>query len=120
MGKAQIILTVISIIVALVCEGIPMFFALRNKGKKLADAKTTAEKADILADMCEDCQRFIVEAEQRYSTVKSAGINAGAFKKDFVISRMQMIAAGLGIDFDFDYWNRKIDELVALTKKVNH
>lgn len=119
MGKAQIILTVISCIIALLFEGVPLVIALRKKGKKFAEAKNTADKADVLASMVEDCQKFIIDAEQRYSTVKNAGINAGAFKKDYVISRMQMIASDLGIDFNFDFWNNKIDELVALTKKVN-
>lgn len=66
---------------------------------------------------------MIANAETLYSDVssilKKEGKSAGAVKKDSVMSKLQAYAIEHGYEFDAEYWDKKVDEIVDMTKKVN-
>lgn len=98
--------------------------------KQLASASTDAEKADIKAKdaeataaMLEYANEFVVQAEALYKDVdkllKSQGLSAGVQKKDSVMSKLQAKAIELGYNFDAAKWSDIVDNIVAMTRKVN-
>ena len=98
--------------------------------KELASTTDDAEKAKLEAansaatiDMLNVCNELIITAETLYADVssllKKEGKSAGAVKKDSVMSKLQAYAIEHGYTFDAEYWNKKIDEIVDMTKKVN-
>lgn len=115
-----------AVIVALstfVTTGVPLIIAFVNAIKKRKAAQTEAEKTAANNEMLKVANDFIEYAEDAYKSVdkvlKSDGGSAGAIKKESVMTKLQAYAMNKGYEFDSDFWNAKVDELVAFTRKVN-
>lgn len=119
------ILTIVSAVASfLFVTLIPSIIALVKKWKEAKAAKTDAEKQAIYNDMLNQVNSLVANAEQTFMALDTALKNqgqkgCGALKKDTVMNKLQTYALQKGIEFDQDYWSTKIDEVVAVTKKVN-
>lgn len=97
-------------------------FVKAAKNKKKA---TTAEEENVANQMMlDEANQLIEEAETFFKSLdtvlkKTEGTTAGEYKKENVMTKLQAFAATKGITFDAEYWSTKIDEIVAMTKKVN-
>lgn len=102
---------------------IPSVILMVKNAKKAATAKTEAEQNAALNELNSVATNFIAEAEKTYASVNDAlkqkGASAGAMKKDKVLFQLQSYCNQKNIEFDADYWSKKIDEIVDLTKQVN-
>lgn len=123
-GNFQSWVTVISgvvgIVISLVSTLIPLIIAVKKK--KLAT--TEAEKQAAINDITKALEGFIAEAEKQYGDVdrvlKAQGkVGAGAEKKDSVVLKAMTYCQSKGYEYNADYINTKIDELVELTRNVN-
>lgn len=95
------------------------------------EAKTEAERIEAEAEaekvkneLLDMANNLIKEAEITYKNVdtilkQQTGKGSGAVKKDSVMTKLQAACLEKGVEFDSDYWNSKIDELVEMTKEVN-
>ena len=123
--EVQQIITIISTVASfLVVTLIPSIIALVKYVKDYKAAKTDAEKQAIYNEMLGVANNLIAAAEDKYkdldALIKSqGGAGSGKDKKDDVMTKLQLYCTEKGISFDSDYWSAKIDEIVALTKKVN-
>ena len=133
----QEILKVVYAVSAFLAAAIPLAIALWTTIKKkiklakdLACTTDEAEKAKLKAadseattDMLQVCNSLITNAETLYADVanllKREGKSAGIVKKDSVMSKLQAYALEHGYTFDVEYWDKKVDEIVELTRKVN-
>lgn len=133
----QEILKIVYAVSAFLAAAIPLAIALWMTIKKkiklakdLACTTDEAEKAKLKAadseattDMLQVCNSLIVNAETLYADVanllKREGKSAGIVKKDSVMSKLQAYALEHGYIFDAEYWDKKVDEIVELTQKVN-
>lgn len=86
-------------------------------------AKIKAANSEATTDMLQACNSLIANAEALYADVanllKREGKSAGIVKKDSVMSKLQAYALEHGHTFDAEYWDKKVDEIVELTRKVN-
>ena len=86
-------------------------------------AKLKAADSEATTDMLQVCNSLIINAETLYADVanllKREGKSAGIVKKDSVMSKTQAYAHDHGYIFDAEYWDKKVDEIVELTRKVN-
>lgn len=137
MQNIETILKVVYAVASAVAVAVPFVIALivniKSKikiRKQLANTTDEAEKAKLEAansaattDMLNVCNELIANAETLYSDVssilKKEGKSAGAVKKDSVMSKLQAYAIEHGYEFDAEYWDKKVDEIVDMTKKVN-
>lgn len=137
MSNIEIILKVVYVVASAIAVAIPLIIALianiKKKikiGKQLANTIDEAEKAKLEAanaaatiEMLDVCDTLISKAEELYSDVstllKRENKSAGAVKKDSLMSKLQAYALEHGYNFDAEYWDKKIDEKVEMTKKVN-
>lgn len=137
MSNIETILKVVYAVASAIAVAIPLVIALianiKKKikiGKQLANTTDEAEKAKLEAanaaattEMLDVCDTLIAKAEELYGDVstllKRENKSAGAVKKDSVMSKLQAYALEHGYDFDAEYWDKKIDEKVEMTKKVN-
>lgn len=97
-------------------------FVKAHKNKKKAITAEEESAANQL--MLDEANALIEEAEKYFKSLdtilkKTDGTSAGVYKKENVMTKLQAFAATKGIKFDAEYWSSKIDEIVALTKKVN-
>lgn len=119
------ILTIISAVASfLLVTLIPTVIGLVKKWKDANAAKTDAEKQAIYNDMLNQVNSLVANAETTFAaldeSLKSKGKSGcGALKKDIVMNKLQTYALTKGIEFDADFWGKKIDELVTVTKTVN-
>lgn len=123
MDLQQIVTVCISIMTFLIVTLIPSIILMVKKWKQARHAKTEAEKNAALNELSNVANNLIAEAEKAYASVnealKSKGSSAGAMKKDKVLFQLQSYCTKNNLEFDAEYWNKKIDEIVALTKQVN-
>lgn len=137
MQNIETVLKVVYAVASAVAVAIPLVIALVKNvktkvkiRKELANANDDAEKAKLeaassaaTAEMLGVCDELIANAEVLYSDVslilKREGKSAGVVKKDSVMSKLQAYALERNYEFDAKYWDSKIDEKVAMTKKVN-
>lgn len=102
---------------------IPTSITFFKKYKDAKNAKSESEKKAAINDMREAAQNFIIEAEELYRNVdtvmKQNGSSCGKIKKDGVMNKLMSLSLEKGIAFDSEYWSKTVDELVAMTKKVN-
>lgn len=124
MDAETIVKIVIAIASFLVATLIPSIILMVKKWKEAKVAKTDAEKQAIYNEMLTEANNLIAKAEDKYkeldALIKSqGGAGCGKDKKDDVMTKLQLYCNQKGLDFDADYWSTKIDEIVALTKKVN-
>lgn len=122
---AQTIITIVGSIASfLLVTLIPSIFGFVKKYKDWKAAKTDAEREKIQNEMLDEVNKLVVEAEKTYASVdevfkKNTGTGAGTIKKDNVMTKLQSFAMEKGIPFDREYWSKKVDDVVALTKQVN-
>ena len=124
MDTETIVKIVIAIASFLVATLIPSIILMVKKWKEAKAAKTDAEKEAIYNEMLSEANNLIASAEETYKQVDAilksqGGTGSGVVKKDSVMTKLQAYAAEKGISFDAEYWSAKVDEIVALTKKVN-
>lgn len=137
MQNIETILKVVYAVVSAVAVSVPFVIALyssiKSKSKiraQLANATDEAEKAKLeaansaaMTDMLNACNELITNAETLYSDIslllKKEGKSAGAVKKDSVMSKLQAYAIERGYEFDAEYWDKKVNEIVSMTKTVN-
>lgn len=123
--EIKTILTIVSTIASfLFVTLIPSIIALVKKWKEAKNAKTEAEKEAVYNDLLCQMNKLIANAEEAYKQLdsvvkKTGGQGSGAAKKDNVITKLQNYCLQKGIEFDEAYWSQKIDDTVAMTKKVN-
>lgn len=115
-----IISGIVGIVITLVSTIIPLIVAIKKKKA----ATTEAEKQAAINDITTALQVFIAEAEKQYGDVdkvlKAKGTSgAGAAKKDSVLLKAMTYCQSKGYEYNSDYINSKIDELVKMTKEVN-
>lgn len=118
------ILKIVSIVLGVLTASIiPLTVKLVKAIKARKAAKTEAEKEAAKNDMLNAVNGFIVSAEELYKNiddiVKAKGGSTGVNKKDSVMSKLQAYALGKGYSFDEGYWSNTVDEIVAMTRKVN-
>lgn len=123
MDVYDVVKIVIAIASFLFATLIPSIILLVNKWKALKKAKTEAEKQAIYNDMLGVANTLVGDAEDLYrevdAIVKQRGGTMGLVKKDGVMNKLQAICIEKGVEFDKEYWSNKIDEIVAVTRKVN-
>ena len=137
MEKIELILKIVYVVAAFLATAIPLSIVLiktiKSKikiSKQLVDTADEAEKAKLDAansaattEMLAVCDELIAKAEELYAGVsdvlKREGKSAGIVKKDSVMAKLQAYALEHGYNFDAAYWDKKVDDKVALTKKVN-
>ena len=125
MNDAQTIITIISSIASfLLVTLIPSIIALVKYIKNYKNAKTDAEKKAIYNDLLNEVNNLIAAAENTYKQIDSVlksttGKGSGEIKKEYVMTKLQAYCLEKGIEFDKDYWDKKVDEVVKLTKTVN-
>ncbi len=133
----QQILSIVYAISAFLAAAIPLAIALwmtiKKKIKLAKDlvcttdeakkAKLKAADSEATTDMLQVCNSFVINAETLYADVanllKREGKSAGIVKKDSVMSKLQAYALEHDYTFDAEYWDKKVDEIVELTQKVN-
>lgn len=137
MSNIETILKVVYAVASAIGVAIPLVIALvaniKKKiklNKQLANTTDEAEKAKLEAakaaattEMLDVCDTLIAKAEELYADVstllKRENKSASAVKKDSVMSKLQAYALEHNYTFDAEYWDKKIDEKVEMTKKVN-
>ena len=128
MDLETIVQVCISIMTFLIITLIPSIILMIKKWKQAKNAKTDAEKEAALNELNNEAIKLISEAEKAYlqvdelmkATNKSSSAGTGELKKKSVMANLQSFCIEKGVNFDKEYWNTKIDELVALTKEVNY
>ena len=119
------ILKIVSAVLGAICTTIiATTIALVKSIKAKKEAHTRAEREKATNDMLEQLNILIETAEETYKQVdtlmKVNGYGSvGALKKETVLSKLQSYAIDRGYIYDAEYWSNKVDEVVALTRKVN-
>lgn len=103
---------------------IPSIVLLVKKWKAWKAAKTEAEKQAAINEMLGLANDLVVQAENTYKNVdtllkQQGSKGSGAVKKDSVMTKLQAACIQKGVEFDEEFWNTKIDEIVKLTREVN-
>lgn len=123
METVKIIIQLLCVLIPFLGSAIPLAVKLTAENKARKAAETAAEREKAENDMLATAQDLVESAEQAFAgfdaVMKKQGSSAGAMKKDNVFTKLQTYALQRGYDFDADYWLKKIDEIVAFTRKVN-
>lgn len=124
MSYEQIMALVSAIASFLFVVLIPNIILLIKKIRDYKNAKTEAEKNEILNEISNSCVKFIQDAEASFKSVDSVlkargEKGCGSMKKENVMTKINNLCIQKGITFDEEYWSKKVEELVALTKNVN-
>ena len=113
----------LSVAAFLITVLIPTVIVLVRKAKDLKNAKTEAERQEIINEILGEAKNFVVSAEEMYKSVndilKTQGVSCGALKKDKVMTSIQQLCISKGINYDADFWSAEVEKIVAVTKKVN-
>lgn len=88
-----------------------------KKKKDTAKCLTATVAHDFLYQYM---KKQIVKSEKAYSCLKHvAGMEAGAFKKEWVMQKMQVFALANGIAFDEMEWSNIVEEEIGFANVVN-
>lgn len=117
------ILYIVYLCLAFLVGAIPAVISFVRAAKAKHKATTAEEKDAQYKEMLDQANKLIESAEVFYDAfdkvLKTQNESAGPYKKESVMTKLQAYALKAGITFDSNYWSEKIDEIVALTKKVN-
>lgn len=118
------ILTLVSVLLGFVTSVlIPSVIVMINRIKAVRNAKTEAEKQAAINDITELMKGFCADTESYFkayeSEVKAKGGSCSAAKQDSVLTKVLKECITRGIDYDQQYWAKKVDDYVASTKVVN-
>lgn len=84
-------------------------------------SKKTLHSVCSYDDMHEKMLEYVKEAEKSYTAIKNVqGMDAGLFKRNYVITRLQVYAVSCGYDFDEEFWDAEIAKICEYTKEVNY
>ena len=123
MSKLELIIKLACAVGGFLVAAIPSLVGLIKAIKARKVATTIAERELAENDLLAQLNAFIADAEEAYNNVnlilKAQGKSAGSAKKESVITKLHAYALEKGYEFDADFWSEKIDEVVALTRKVN-
>lgn len=116
----QLVVYSVIFLAGVVCSIIGFVNAYKAKKK----ATTIEEQAEAEKLMEEKAKELIANAETFFKNLDNVlkateGTSAGAYKKESVMSQLQTYCTSLGLTFNSEYWSKKVDDLVALTKQVN-
>lgn len=110
-----IVVTVLPCVVAIITTVISVI-KIVTKGK--VDLQVT-ELFDY-QKMYGELKRLVREAEDSYNSMKNVkGLNAGKFKKNYVITKLQLFAAANKINFNENLWCMYLEDEIEYTNKVN-
>lgn len=118
------ILTLVSVLLGFVTSVlIPSVIVMINRIKAVKTAKSEAEKQAAINDITELMKGFCADTESYFkayeSEVKAKGGSCSAAKQDSVLTKVLKECITRGIDYDQQYWAKKVDDYVASTKVVN-
>lgn len=110
-----IVVTVLPCVVAIITTVISVI-KIVTKGK--VDLQVT-ELFDY-QKMYGELKRLVREAEDSYNSMKNVkGLNAGKFKKNYVITKLQLFAVANKINFNENLWCMYLEDEIEYTNKVN-
>lgn len=123
MDKIELVIKLALAVGGFLVAAIPSVIGIIKAIKDRKNAANLAAKEAANNDLLNQLNAFIQEAEEAYANVnavlKARGESAGSAKKESVLSKLREYALDHGYDFDSVAWGEKIDEVVALTRKVN-
>ena len=110
----------VTLLIGTICSLIGFINA--HKAKKQAKTAEEIEAANKLID--EKAKELIAAAETFYKSLDAVlksteNTTAGTYKKESVMAKLQAYCTSLGQTFDEEYWSKRIDDIVSLTKQVN-
>lgn len=110
-----IVVTVLPCVVAIITTVISVI-KIVTKGK--VDLQIT-ELSDY-QKMYDELKRLVREAEDSYNSMKNVnGLNAGKFKKNYVITKLQLFAVANKINFNENLWCMYLEDEIGYTNEVN-
>lgn len=102
---------------------IPTIIVMINRIKAVRAAKTEAERQAAINEITELMKGFCADTESYFkayeSEVKANGGSCAAAKQDSVLTKVLKECITRGLDYDQQYWAKKVDDYVASTKVVN-
>lgn len=123
MSKLQLIMEIAKYLVPSLATFVGLGISLIKAIKARKEAKTEAEKQAAMNDLTNKAVVLIENAEELFDGVnqilKRQGQSAGVVKKDSVMAKLQAYALTMGYAFNEEEWSAKVDDLVAMTRKVN-
>lgn len=110
-----IVVTVLPCVVAIITTVISVI-KIVTKGK--VDLQIT--QLSDYQKMYDKLKSLVKEAEDSYNSMKNVkGIDAGKFKKNYVITKLQLYAVANNIKFDENLWCMYLEDEIGYTNKVN-
>lgn len=110
-----IVITVLPCVVAIITTVISVI-KIVTKGK--VDLQIT--QLSDYQKMYDKLKSLVKEAEDSYNSMKNVkGLDAGKFKKNYVITKLQLFAVANKIDFDENLWCMYLEDEIGYTNKVN-
>lgn len=110
-----IVVTVLPCIVAIVTTVLSVI-KIVTKGK--VDLQIT--QLSDYQKMYDKLKSLVKEAEDSYNSMKNVkGLDAGKFKKNYVITKLQLYAVANNIKFDENLWCMYLEDEIDYTNKVN-
>lgn len=124
-AEIDLILDIFKIVIAFFTGVIPGLIALYKFTKATIKAKSSIDREKNFTLMLDEVNKLIVNAETQFknldNVLKSSNQGtSGVFKKESVMAKLQQFATNSHIEFDLEYWSKKVDEIIAITKKVNN
>lgn len=115
--------SILAVLAGIISTGVPLVLGLIKAIRARKAAETEAEKEKANNDLFAVAQELVATAEKAFSSLdavmKQQGASAGPMKKENVVAKLQAYALSKGYEYDAEYWNAKIDEIVAFTREVN-
>lgn len=110
-----IVVTVLPCVVAIITTVISVI-KIVTKGK--VDLQIT--QLSDYQKMYDKLKSLVKEAEDSYNSMKNVkGLDAGKFKKNYVITKLQLYAVANNIKFDENLWCMYLEDEISYTNKVN-
>lgn len=110
-----IVVTVLPCVVAIITTIISVI-KIVTKGK--VDLQIT--QLSDYQKMYDKLKSLVKEAEDSYNSMKNVkGLDAGKFKKNYVITKLQLYAVANNIKFDENLWCMYLEDEIGYTNKVN-
>lgn len=110
-----IVVTVLPCVVAIITTVISVI-KIVTKGK--VDLQIT--QLSDYQKMYDKLKSLVKEAEDSYNSMKNVkGLDAGKFKKNYVITKLQLFAVANNINFDENLWCMYLEDEIGYTNKVN-
>ena len=110
-----IVVTVLPCVVAIITTVISVI-KIVTKGK--VDLQIT--QLSDYQKMYDKLKSLVKESEDSYNSMKNVkGLDAGKFKKNYVITKLQLYAVANNIKFDENLWCMYLEDEIGYTNKVN-